>query len=54
MVPYAVIDGCLVDFRVMILVIAWRMTTPAFSVSFFESPVVMQTLIAGCMPQSAS
>lgn len=32
--------------RVIILVMACLMTTPAFSVSFFDRPVVTQTLTA--------
>ena len=40
--------------RVIILVMACLMTTPAFSVSFFDRPVVTQTLTAdwGCQPSS--
>lgn len=34
--------------RVMTLVIACLMTTPAFSISFLVRPFVTQTLIAGC------
>jgi hypothetical protein len=30
------------------LVIACRITTPAFSISFFDNPIVTQTLSAGC------
>lgn len=39
----------LLVFLVMTLVIAWRMTTPAFSISFFDRPVVAQTFRAGCV-----
>ena len=34
-------------FRVMTLVIAWRIVVPAFSMSFFERAIVMQTFRAG-------
>lgn len=33
----------------MILVMACRIVTPAFSISFFDKPDVMQTLSAGLM-----
>lgn len=39
-------------FRIMTLLIAFRMVTPAFSMSFFDRPDVMQTLRAGWTNQS--
>lgn len=41
-------------FRVITFVTAWRITTPAFSVSFFVKPVVTHTFSAGwsCHPCS--
>lgn len=44
----------LLVFLVRTLVIAWRMMMPAFSISFFESPVVTHTLRAGCNFQPCS
>jgi len=35
-------------FRVMTLVMAWRMVTPARSMSFFDKADVIHTLSAGC------
>jgi hypothetical protein len=37
----------LLVFLVKTFVMACRMVTPAFSISFFDSPVVMQTFNAG-------
>jgi hypothetical protein len=44
----------LLVFLVKTFVIACRMVTPAFSISFFDNPVVMQTFRAGwsCHPCS--
>lgn len=36
------------DLRVSTFVMACRITVPAFSISFLDSPVVTQTLSAGC------
>jgi len=44
----------LLPLRVMTLVIACRIVTPAFSMSFFERADVMHTLSAGCAYQSPS
>jgi len=44
----------LLDFLVNTFVIACLMVTPAFSVSFLESPVVIQILRAGWSFQSSS
>jgi hypothetical protein len=44
----------LLDFRDMTLVIACRMVTPAFSISFFDKPEVMHTFSAGCTRQLLS
>jgi hypothetical protein len=44
----------LLVFLVKTFVIACLIVTPAFSISFFDNPVVMQTLRAGCSFQSSS
>ena len=41
-------DNLLLVFLVKTLVMACRIDTPAFSISFLERPVVMHTLRAGC------
>lgn len=51
---YATSDDCLLVFRVMTLVMACRIVTPAFSISFLDSPEVTQTLSAGLIAHVSS
>lgn len=42
----------LLAFLVITLLMAWRIVVPAFSISFFDKPDVIQTLSAGWANQS--